>query len=158
MSSRLVFASSPDNLLEPRVGGPALIGGVAAWPAGEDGTSPVLVSNFIVNMFYKIDDLIELVKCKADREDVYMVYAPNSTDDLYPGMVVYVGDVPDFDEDDNEFFPDFVKSLALEVCYMREHFQDVVDLAYKQKPSASIDEFIKCLNHYAAHDDFLDLH
>ncbi|EED99314.1 conserved hypothetical protein [Burkholderia multivorans CGD1] len=40
---------------------------------------------------------------------------------------------------------------------MREHLQDVIDLAYKQKPTASIDEVIKCLNHYSKYDDFLDL-
>lgn len=40
---------------------------------------------------------------------------------------------------------------------MREQFQDVVDLAYRQKKSASTKEVILCLNHYSKHDDFLDL-
>lgn len=115
------------------------------------------MTNFIVNTFYKIDDLITLVRDKVDRDATYMVYAPKGTDNLYLGMDVYVGDVPDFDDDDNEIFPDFVESLNLEVCYMREHFQDVIDLAFRQKPSASTNEIIACLNYYAEHDDFLDL-
>jgi hypothetical protein len=115
------------------------------------------MSIFVINTFYKIDDLICLAKEKEDRESIYMIYVPKNTDDLEVGMNVYVGDVPDFDENDNEVLPASIASHGLEVGYMREHFQDVVDLAYKQKPSASIEEIIQCLNHYAEHDDFLDL-
>ncbi|RQT06455.1 hypothetical protein [Burkholderia contaminans] len=41
--------------------------------------------------------------------------------------------------------------------YACEHFQDVVDLAYRQKPDASIEEVVRCLNHFDRYDDFLDL-
>lgn len=116
------------------------------------------MSSFVLNTFYKIDDLISLVKDKKDRDAIYMVYVSKDTEDLLPDMDVYVGDVPDFDEKDNEVLPESVIALGLEVGYMREHFQDVVDLAYKQKPAASTEEIIRCLNHYAKYDDFLDLH
>ena len=116
------------------------------------------MSNFVVNAFYTLDDLIGLVKEKKDRDAVYMIYVRKGVDDLQPGMEVYVGDVPDFDDDDNEVLPQSVTALGLEQGYMREHFQDVVDLAYKQKPTASAEEVVRCLNHYAQHDDFLDLH
>lgn len=116
------------------------------------------MSDFVVNSFYKIEDLIGMVKDKKDRDAIYMIYVPKNVDDLEPGMEVYVGDVPDFDENDNEFLPEFVVTLGLDRGYMREHFQDVVDLAYKQKATASIEEVIRCLNHYARYDDFLDLH
>lgn len=116
------------------------------------------MSSFVLNTFYKIDDLISLVKDKKDRDAIYMVYVSKDTEDLRPGMDVYVGDVPDFDEEDNEVLPESVNALGLDVGYMREHFQDVVDLAYKQKPVASTEEIIRCLNHYAKYDDFLDLH
>ena len=72
------------------------------------------------------------------------------------GMNVYVGDPPDFDADDNEIFPEFVFAFELEVGYMSDHFQDVVDLVYKQKPTAATDDVIECLNHYDKFDDFLD--
>jgi hypothetical protein len=113
---------------------------------------------FILDTFCKIDDLICLVKDKKDRSAAYMVYVPKNTEELQLGMEVYVGDVPDFDGDDNEILPTSVVALGLEAGYMREHFQDVVDLAYKQKPTSSVEEIIRCLNHYAGYDDFLDLH
>ncbi|KWI59494.1 hypothetical protein ISO18_12495 [Burkholderia pseudomultivorans] len=114
------------------------------------------MSSFVVNAFYKIDDLIGIVREKKDQESVYMVYVPKDTNDLRLGMEVYVGDVPDFDQD-NEIFPNSVVALGLERGYMQEHLQDVIDLAYKQKPTASTEEVVQCLNHYAKYDDFLDL-
>ncbi|HDR9587351.1 TPA: hypothetical protein QDC22_004999 [Burkholderia stabilis] len=116
------------------------------------------MSSFNVNKFYKIENMIEFVKNKKDRDAIYMIYVPEDTDDLQLGMNVYVGDVPDFDDDDNEVLPESVVTMGLEIGYRREHFQDVVDLAYKQKPTASSEEVIRCLNHYATYDDFLDLH
>jgi len=116
------------------------------------------MNNFTVNAFYNIDDLILRVKNKEDREAVYMIYIDKNKDSLEAGMKVYVGDVPDFDDDDNEVFPGNVVSLGLGFGYMREHFQDVVDLAYKQKPTALTEDIIQCLNYFAQYDDFLDLH
>ncbi|WP_185733812.1 hypothetical protein [Burkholderia sp. Bp8986] len=58
-------------------------------------------------------------------------------------MNVYVSHVPDFDDDDNEVLLESVVTLELEIGYMREHFQGVVDLAYKQKPTASSEEVIR---------------
>ncbi|MGK5036706.1 DUF7716 domain-containing protein [Janthinobacterium sp. LB3P118] len=116
-----------------------------------------MMRNFLINKFYKIEDLIDLVKDKNERDAIYMIYVPKNVRDLIPGMEVYIGPVPDFDEDDNEVVPDSVTKKNLEFGYMREHFQDVIDLAYKQKPNASKEEIIRCLNHYAQYDDFLDL-
>jgi len=115
------------------------------------------MTNFTVNKFYEIDDLILRVKNKEDREAVYMIYIEKDNDSLDPGMKLYVGDAPGFDDDDNEILPENVISLGLCIGYMREHFQDVVDLAYRQKPTASTAEVIQCLNHFAQYDDFLDL-
>lgn len=114
-------------------------------------------SDFVTNRFYKIEDLVRLVKEKKGRDAIYMIYVPKDTDDLTPGMDVYVGDVPAFDDDDNEVFPESVIALGLERGYMQEHFEDVVDVAYKQRPTASADDVIRCLNYYAQHDSFLDL-
>lgn len=116
-----------------------------------------IVNIFKLNNFYKIEDVISLVKNKEDRGALYSIYVPKNTDDLLPGMNVYVGDVADFDEDDNEVYPESIVSLGLEFGYMRSHFQDVVDLAYRQKPTASTEEIIQCLNYYAEFDDFLDI-
>lgn len=115
------------------------------------------MAGFIVNEFYELENLIDLVKNKRDRDEVYMIYVPRDTEDLRPDMKVYVGDVPAFDDEDNEVFPEPVIALGLERGYMREHLQDVIDLAYKQKSTASMDEIVQCLNYYAKYDEFLDL-
>ncbi|WP_414449632.1 hypothetical protein AB4851_27740 [Burkholderia sp. 22PA0099] len=115
------------------------------------------MGNFFVNAFYTLENLISLVKRKKDRDAVYMIYVREGVSDLQSDMEVYVGDVPDFDDDENEVLPQSVTALGLEQGYMREHFQDVVDLAYKQKPAASVDQVVRCLNHYAQYDDFLGL-
>ena len=115
------------------------------------------MNTFLINKFYIIESLINLVREKKDRDSVYMIYFQKGLDDLEAGMNVYVGDVPEFDDNDNEVFPPSILVLGLEPGYMREHFQDVVDLAYKQIPTASTSEIIRCLNHYAQYDDFLDL-
>nr|WP_309851634.1 MULTISPECIES: hypothetical protein [unclassified Caballeronia] len=53
--------------------------------------------------------------------------------------------------------PDQVNDCSLAFLYLGENFQAVVDLAHKQKPNATTEEVIRCLNHYADHNNFLDL-
>lgn len=50
MSTRLFFTSLTGNLLEPRIGGSAFIGGLAAWPVSKDGRPLVLIAS-IPNSF-----------------------------------------------------------------------------------------------------------
>jgi len=50
MSTRLFFTSLTGILLEPRIGGSAFIGGVAAWPVRKDGRPLVLIAS-IPNSF-----------------------------------------------------------------------------------------------------------
>lgn len=95
---------------------------------------------------------------KKDVGAIYMINVPQDPDNLRPGMKMYVGDVPDFDDDDNQVPPESVVALGLEIGYTCEHFQDVIDSAYKHKPAVSSEKVIRCLNHYATYDDFLDLH
>ena len=114
---------------------------------------------------YQIDDFISLVKEKRDRAVgynrayLYDVYSPDFNGDAFQkGQAIYVGDTVQADDDGNETYPDDVQKLGYVFLYSCENFQAVVDLAYKQKPAASTEEVIRCLNHYAQHDDFLDLH
>ncbi|MEJ8852793.1 hypothetical protein WKW82_39815 [Variovorax rhizosphaerae] len=74
------------------------------------------------------------------------------------GINVFVIETVGFDDGDNEVYPANVKANNLELGYSRDHFQDVVDLAFKQKPNALAHEVVRALSHYAEHDDFLDLY
>jgi hypothetical protein len=112
---------------------------------------------FEMGKFCSISDLILCVKQKKEDDVSYMVYVRGDVGVLSADSIVYVGDLPDFDDNDEEIFPPDVTSLNLEVCCMQEQLQDVVYLAYKQKPTASIDEVVTCLNYYLEFDDFLDL-
>lgn len=114
--------------------------------------------------FYAIADFIKIVQNKQDRLDkydpdyLYSVYGKYASDDDFDvNSQIYIGDTPDFDDDDNEVYPKEATDLGLSLLYSCDHFQDVVDLAYKQKPKASIEEVVGCLNFYAERDDFLDL-
>jgi hypothetical protein len=50
-----------------------------------------------------------------------------------------------------------VNDRSLAFLYPGENFQAAVDLAHKQKPKATTEEVMQCLNHYADHNNFLDL-
>ena len=121
-----------------------------------------------LNQSYNIAELIELVKNKQDRdldnsgkakynlENSYCVYI-SKDEKLNKHSILYVGKPVEIDDDDNEIYPKEVLENNLEMCYSDEDFQDVIDLAYAQKSNASIDEIIRCLNHYVENDTFLDL-
>lgn len=113
--------------------------------------------NFKINEVYRLEDLIGLVKNKADRDYIYAIYNKFGVGDLALGQCIFVGETPLYDDDDNEVLPQKVQDADYEFCYMRDHFQDVIDLAVSQKPDVSDEMLVKCLNHYSDYDDFLDI-
>ena len=116
------------------------------------------------NKEYRIDDFIALVREKRDRAVgyniayLYDIYGDDSDDEGFrAGMTLYIGDTVQADDNGQEFYPPAINDLGYVFLYSGENFQAVVDLAYRQKPAASVEEIVRCLNHYAKHDDFLDL-
>jgi hypothetical protein len=103
-----------------------------------------------------LSELIELVKNKQDRSTRYAIYGVDSGK-MLANAKYYLDDPVFVNDDDEEVFPKFVVDNGLDLIYSSERFQDVVDLAYRQKPSASVDEIIAALNYYDDNDDFLDL-
>jgi hypothetical protein len=110
-----------------------------------------------INRFYQMADFIALVRARKDRETTYWIYVDAGTEDLTTEMPLFIGESLGFDDSDNEVLPEIVVRNGLEYGYHPEQFQDVVDLAFKQKPDASTEDVVRCLNHYAEKDDFLDL-
>ncbi|MPV71352.1 hypothetical protein [Burkholderia sp. BE17] len=113
---------------------------------------------------YRIEDFIALAQNKQDRSAqynrafLYDVYGDDAVEGLLrEGQTIFIGDTVQVDDNDEEVYPSEVKERGYVFLYSGENFQAVVDLAYKQKPTASAEEVIRCLNHYAQHDDFLDL-
>lgn len=117
------------------------------------------------NKKYLLEDFISVVRDKRDRSVgydracLYDVYGDDSDGDIFhAGQTIYVGDTVQANDDDKEVYPEEVNRLGYAFLYSGENFQAVIDLAYRQKPTASTDEIVRCLNHYAENDDFLDLH
>ena len=121
---------------------------------------------FEIGKLYKLEAFIEIVKLKKDRtfnsdgarvyNNYYHVYIENNDKSLLEkDMPVYVGTSPQVD--DNEVFPDEVIKMNFWQWLSDENFQDIIDLAYEQKPNATISDFIDCLNYFDNNDDFLDL-
>ncbi|MBN3839919.1 hypothetical protein G3N61_11105 [Burkholderia sp. Ac-20349] len=104
-----------------------------------------------------------VVRAKAERRErydpawLYDVYGKDGDAALHPQQTIYIGDTVQVDDEDREIYPERVAELGYVFQYSCEHFQDVVDLAYRQKPDASIEDVVRCLNHFDRHDDFLDL-
>ncbi|MDF9618115.1 hypothetical protein P5705_10715 [Pseudomonas entomophila] len=116
------------------------------------------MSGFELNKIYRIEDVVQWVRSREDRQHIYALYAEQDTDELVQGMRVLVGETPSFDEDDNEVMPLVVQTLGFEFCYACDQFQDVIDLALSQDAGVTTHTLIECLNHYAIHDDFLDVY
>ena len=85
----------------------------------------------------------------------WCVYA--SEEKIMPETICYIDDYPDFDEEDNEVYPDFVKENNMELLYRDEMVQDVVMACLNQKDNATIEEIVEALFYYDENDNFLIL-
>ncbi|VWB48471.1 DUF7716 domain-containing protein [Burkholderia lata] len=115
------------------------------------------------NRTFKLAEFIAVVRAKAERREgydpawLYDVYGEDGDAQLRPHHTIYIGDTVQVDDEKREIYPEKVAELGYVFQYSCEHFQDVVDLAYRQKPDASIEDVVRCLNHFDRYDDFLDL-
>lgn len=111
---------------------------------------------FPLQHFLSIEALIACVKQQQDRAVAYAVYSATG-DDFSAGEQVFVDHTVQVSDADEEIYPAHVIAQNLRFAYSGEQFQDVVDLAIAQKPSATDADILAALNHYSTHDDFLDL-
>lgn len=103
-----------------------------------------------------IESLIDCVKRRVERDISYAIYSA-SGDDFSPTDEVFVDENVFVTDDDEEVYPAAVVARKLRFAYSAHNFQDVVDLAVKQKPGVSDERIIEALNYYSEHDDFLDM-
>lgn len=114
------------------------------------------MNDFNLSEFLSIEALIECARQQLDRGVGYDIYNL-SGDDFSSADTVFVDYTVQADDDGREIYPEAVLARRLRFAYSGQQFQDVVDLAVRQKPGASPQEIIAALNHYARHDDFLDM-
>ena len=104
---------------------------------------------------YSLMDIISDMKEKDSRNDNFCLYG--EFDELLKAdEKYYVADYPDVDGNDNEIYHKIVIDKKLHYLYSGQQFADVIDTVVEQRPSASIDDFVKALNYYLLNDDFLD--
>ncbi|ELY2909924.1 DUF7716 domain-containing protein [Cronobacter dublinensis] len=104
---------------------------------------------------YSLSDIISYMKITDSRNDDFCLYG-ESDERLNANWHYYIADYPDVDDNDEEIYPEIVRIKKLHYLYSGEQFADVVDSVVEQKPSATLDDFVKALNFYSENDDFLD--
>jgi hypothetical protein len=115
-----------------------------------------VMDDFRLSRFLTIETLIAYVRQRREREVGYDIYS-RSGDDFSATDTVFVDHTLQADDNDREVYPEAVLTQQFRFAYSGQQFQDVIDLAFRQKPGASTCEIIAALNHYAEHDDFLNL-
>ncbi len=109
-----------------------------------------------LNKKYTLEQIILYMKDEGLRNDNFCLYGETDTD-LILEKSYYVADYPDINDEDEEVYPDVVVNNNLEFLYAGQQFADVIDVALNKKPTATLDDFVRCLNHYTKHDNFLDI-
>lgn len=107
------------------------------------------------NNQYSLSDIISHMKIMDARNDNFCLYG-ESDERLKANGNYYVADYPDVDDNDKEIYPKIVQTKKLHYLYSGQQFADVIDSVIEQKPSASLDDFVKALNFYSENDNFLD--
>jgi hypothetical protein len=116
-----------------------------------------MAHSFAMQSWIGLGDLIEAIKIGAQKKQSFCVYAREDGDGLSLEQEYFVDDYPTGNDDDEDVFPEQVQQLGLNLAYYGEQFEDVINLALEQKSAASLEDFVRALNHYMTHDDFLDL-
>ncbi|WP_318371738.1 hypothetical protein [Enterobacter sp.] len=105
---------------------------------------------------YRLTEIITYMKETNCQDDNFCLYGNDTDDDLISDGKYFISDYPKV-ENDKEIYPFPVQQRNLSYIYSGEQFADVISSVSEQKELATIDEYIKALNYYLEHDDFLDL-
>jgi hypothetical protein len=112
--------------------------------------------SFAMQSFMGLGDLIEAIKMGAQKRQSFCVYAREDNNGLKLEQNYFVDNYPT-GGDDEDVFPELIQQFGLSLAYHGEQFEDLIGLALDQKSNASLEDFVRALNHYMTHDDFLDL-
>lgn len=91
----------------------------------------------------------------VEEDEDWYIY--ESDDILSLSTPCCIASRPDFDEDDEEIFPEFAIENNMDYSIMPEIVIDVVLNALHQKKDATDEELLKALNYYLDADAFLEL-
>ena len=112
---------------------------------------------------FQLSEIISMICSLYKKQGLTAVYQDNgwcvysSEEDVSLESICYVDDYPEFDDDDNEIYSEYVLSNNMELIYRDEMIQDVVIACLNQKDDVSLSEIMEALNYYDEYDDFLEL-
>lgn len=112
---------------------------------------------------FKLRDIITSICTLYKKEGEMAVYLDNgwcvysSEKEITLETICYIDAYPDFDDDDNEIYSDYIINNNMELIYRDEIMQDVIIACLKQKNNANIEEIMRALFYYEEYDNFLVL-
>ncbi|MFW0767451.1 hypothetical protein ACN0IV_16635 [Trabulsiella odontotermitis] len=107
------------------------------------------------NTEYRLTEIITYMKETNCQDDDFCLYGKDTGEDLISDEKYFISDYPKV-ENDKEIYPLAVQQKNFSYIYSGEQFADVISSVSEQKPSATSEEYIRALNYYLEHDDFLD--
>lgn len=111
----------------------------------------------------KLSEIITIICTLYKTQGETAVYLDNgwciysAEEYLTSESICYIDDYPDFDDDDNEIYSEYIINNNMKLKYRDEMIQDVVIACLNQKIDAKIDEIVRALIYYDEYDNFLAL-
>lgn len=115
------------------------------------------------NKSIKLSDIINSIRKLYKSDGETAVYLDNgwcvysSEKEITSESICYVDDYPDFDDDDNEIYSDYIVNNNLSLIFRDEILQDVIIACMNQKNNVTIDEIMEAIFYYEKYDNFLVL-
>jgi hypothetical protein len=100
-----------------------------------------------------IADIVAALRDPATRDDNFCVFG--DSDEALRSDGVYYLDAYALIDDDDETYSEFVTANRLQFLYSGQQFADVVDVLAREKPDASLADYVAALNYYAERDTFM---
>lgn len=109
---------------------------------------------------YTFNDILEYLrniykdtKSLYDDNNSWCIYS--NTNEISLGTICYLEDYPEINDEDEEFYSQFIVDNALELICYDETIQDVLISALNQNKDLSNLDLLNALNYYLEHDNFI---
>ncbi|MCL2310269.1 MAG: hypothetical protein FWC42_08380 [Proteobacteria bacterium] len=110
-----------------------------------------------IGNIYKVSDVLRAVAEKKGPDASYDLYWEDQDREATLDDVFLVAEKVQVTDDCEEIYPKSATDRGFWIYCSDELIQDVVGLAVSQKPTASLSDLLRCLEHYIRRDCFLDL-